>query len=153
MNGHLAGDFARILDRDLASLASQLERYPDEASVWRLGGGIKNSAGTLALHLVGNLEHFVGAVLGGSGYVRDRDAEFGDRDVPRAEVLRRIAHCREVVAATLGDLDDEALRAPYPGDLPPIYEGGTTTHLFLLHLAAHFMWHLGQVDYHRRLLA
>jgi len=153
MSTTAAADFARILDRDLAALAGQLDRYPDDASVWRLGGEIKNSAGTLAIHLVGNLEHFVGAVLGGTGYVRDREAEFGDRDLPRSEILERIAHCRKVVAATLAELDDDAVLAPYPGKMPPIYDEGTTTHLFLLHLCAHLMWHLGQVDYHRRLLA
>ena len=152
MSTTAAADFARVLDRDLAALAGQLERYPDEAGVWRLGGDIKNSAGTLALHLVGNLEHFVGAVLGDTGYERDREAEFGDRDVPRSEILARITRCRQVVATTLGALDDAAVFAPYPGKMPPIYEEGTTTHLFLLHLSAHLMWHLGQVDYHRRLL-
>lgn len=152
MSGTVAGHFARMLDRDLAALGQQVESYPDEASLWRVGGSIKNSAGTLALHLVGNLEHFVGAVLGGTGYVRDREAEFGDRDVPRAEILDRIAHCREVVAATLGGMDDEAVHGPFPGRLPPIYDEGASTHLFLLHLAAHLGWHLGQVDYHRRLL-
>ena len=151
MSTSLASDFARIFDRDLAALATQLESYPDEAGMWRLGGSIKNSAGTLALHLAGNLEHFVGTVLGGTGYVRDREAEFGDRDVPRAELLERIARCRRTVADTLGTLDDEALRAPYPGRMPPSYEGANT-HLFLLHLCAHLMWHLGQVDYHRRLV-
>ena len=151
MSGRIAGDFAHILDRDLAGLATQLEQYPDEASIWRLGGTIKNSAGTLALHLVGNLEHFVGAVLGETGYLRDRDAEFGDRDVPRGEILARIAHCREVVTATLGAMDDAVLGEPWPGRLPPAYEGAST-HFFLLHLVWHLGWHLGQVDYHRRLV-
>jgi len=152
MSSKLGGDFARILDRDLGSLAEQIETYPDDAGVWRSGGSIKNSAGTLALHLVGNLEHFVGAVLGGTDYVRDRDAEFGERDVPRGEILERIDHCRAVVAEALAALPDEALAEPYPGRTPPMLEGAST-HLFLLHLAAHLAWHLGQIDYHRRLLA
>jgi hypothetical protein len=121
MSTTAAADFARILDRDLAALAGQIERYPDDESVWRVGSGITNSGGTLAIHLVGNLEHFVGSVLGGTGYVRDREAEFGDRNLPRTEILARIAHCREVIAETLGDLGDDAVFAPYPGKMPPIY--------------------------------
>jgi len=152
MSSTLCGDFARILDRDLGVLADQIETYPDDAGVWRSGGSIKNSAGTLALHLVGNLEHFVGAVLGGTDYVRDREAEFGERDMPRGEILERIDHCRAVVAETLAALPEEALAKPYPGTMPPVFEGAST-HLFLLHLAAHLAWHLGQIDYHRRLLA
>lgn len=79
-----APDFVRIFDRDLDALARQVGSYPDDESLWRLGGGIRNPAGTLAAHLVGNLEHFVGAVLGGTGYVRDRDREFSERPGARS---------------------------------------------------------------------
>jgi hypothetical protein len=147
----IADDFARILGRDLDALAGQIGSYPDDASVWRTGGTTRNSAGTLAVHLVGNLEHFVGAVLGSSGYVRDREREFAERAVPRGEILRRIAHCQEVVLATLAGMSNEELARPYPSKTPPSLEGAST-HLFLLHLTGHLSWHLGQVDYHRRLL-
>lgn len=151
MSTTLADDFARILGRDLDALADQLGSYPDDESVWRTGGTTRNSAGTLAVHLVGNLEHFVGAVLGSSGYVRDREREFAERDVPRDEILRRIAHCQEVVVSTLGGMPDDEMARPYPGRTPPSLDGAST-HLFLLHLTGHLSWHLGQVDYHRRLL-
>jgi len=147
----LAADYSHIVGRDLAALAAQVERYPDDASLWRVSGSILNPAGTLVLHLVGNLLHYVGGVLGGSGYVRDRDAEFADRDVPRAELVARIHACRDVVVPVLASLSDETFAAPYPGVLPPSL-AGATTHRFVLHLSGHFMWHLGQVDYHRRLL-
>ncbi|MGD8320767.1 MAG: DinB family protein [Gemmatimonadota bacterium] len=152
MSDALGRDFAHILDRDLGRLADQIEAYPDDASVWRVGGTTKNAAGTLAVHLVGNLLHFVGAVLGETGYVRDRDREFSERGVPRAELLARIRACRETIRPVLEGLSDEALSRPYPGDLPPAM-AGATTHRFLLHLSGHLTWHLGQVDYHRRLLA
>jgi hypothetical protein len=144
-------DFAHILGRDLESLAGQIARYPDDASLWRTGGTTKNAAGTLALHLVGNLRHYVGGVLGGSSYVRDREAEFSTRGVGREQLLARIRACRAEVVPILESLGEDALAAPYPGELPPSMTGATT-HRFLLHLAGHFMWHLGQVDYHRRLL-
>jgi len=146
-----ADDFARILGRDLDALAGQVGSYPDDESLWRTGGTTRNSAGTLAVHLVGNLEHFVGAVLGGNGYVRNREREFAERDVPRAEILRRIAHCQEAVLSTLAGITDAELGRPFPGRTPPALEGAST-HLFLLHLTGHLSWHLGQVDYHRRLL-
>jgi hypothetical protein len=151
MTTTLGNDFARILSRDLDSLSGQIAGYPDDRSLWRVGGTILNSAGTLALHMVGNLEHYVGAVLGGSDYVRDRHREFSERDVSREEILSMVSHCQETVVATLTSLADEELLAPYPGALPPSMKGAST-HLFLLHLSGHFLWHLGQVDYHRRLL-
>jgi hypothetical protein len=151
MSTTIGGDFARILGRDLDALKGQIAGYPDDESLWRIGGTILNSAGTLALHMVGNLEHYVGAVLGGSDYVRDRHREFSERDVPREEILERVSRCREKVVSTLQVLSDERFLAPYPGDLPGSMEGAST-HLFLLHLSGHLLWHLGQVDYHRRLL-
>src|SRR5439155_783939 len=115
----------------------------------RVAPGISNGGGTLALHLAGNIQFFVGTVLGGTGYVRDRAAEFGRRDVPRTELLREIDAALAAVERGVARLPDAALSQPYPQ--PP---GGfaVTTGDFLLHLITHFTYHLGQVDYHRRLL-
>ena len=146
-----AWDFARIFGRDLDKVAQQLEAYDSDADVWRVAGDTKNSAGTLALHIAGNLEHFIAGILGNTGYTRNRDAEFGDRDVSRDELIRNVAGCRDRVVSTLEGLSDAALQLPYPGKLPPHMEGAST-HLFLLHLAVHLNWHLGQMDYHRRML-
>lgn len=150
MSTTLGADFAHILGRDLDALATQISRYPDDASLWRLVGTIQNPPGTLVHHLVGNLRHYVGAVLGGSAYARDRAAEFSVRGTAKDELLLMIGACRAEVVPILASLSDEALAAPYPGELPASMAGATTRR-FLLHLSGHFMWHLGQVDYHRRL--
>lgn len=138
---------ARVLMRDLDSLSDQLNAYTDEADIWRPIPGIANTAGTLALHLAGNIQHFVGAQLGETGYVRDRDAEFGRRDVPRRELLEQVAAARKAVEKASSRLDAGALDSPYPIEL-----AGTraATGLFLVHLIAHLAYHLGQLDYHRR---
>lgn len=150
MSGSMGGDFAQVMGRDLARLADQIGAYPDDVSVWKVGGTAKNSAGTLAVHLVGNLEHYVGAVLGGTGYVRDREKEFSERGVSRADIQARIQGCRETIGPVLEGLSQEVLAGPYPGELPSLMQGAST-HFFLVHLAWHLGWHLGQVDYHRRL--
>lgn len=152
MSGQRGTGFARVFERELDHLAEEIRSYPDEASIWAIKGRTKNSAGTLALHIVGNLQHFVSAKLGDSGYIRDRDAEFGERDVPREQILARIESCKRAVSDVLGEIDDEALAEPYPGDLPgPM--AGASTEGFLLHLLWHLGWHLGQIDYHRRIPA
>ena len=142
-------DLRRILLRDLDTLRAELEAYPREEQIWEAPDGIRNTAGTLALHLAGNLHHYIGAVLGGTGYVRDRPGEFGDRDVPRGELLARIDDARAVVARVLAELPDERLADPFPvevaGVTPP-------TGRLLMHLAVHFGYHLGQLDYHRRIV-
>ena len=145
----------RCLLRDLDSLADEIAAYPDDATVWALPAGAPNSGGTLALHLVGNLRHFVGAILGKCGYQRQREVEFSTRDLPRAELLALIATARSEVADTLATLDPAALDADYPLRLPfSAPEDGhiVPTGRFLVHLASHLAYHLGQVDYHRRLV-
>jgi hypothetical protein len=142
-------DLAHHFDRHLVRLADEIQAYPDEPSLWRLAPGILNSGGTLTLHIVGNLNHWIGANLGKNGYVRDREAEFADRDVPRSELLRRIEDTRRVVEAVLSAVPEEALGSLFP-DLPDRYAGSTTS-WFLGHLTIHLGYHLGQVNYHRRL--
>jgi len=138
MSSTTGQDFARIMGRDLESLEREIGLYSDDEALWTLAGEIKNSAGTLATHLVGNLEHFVGAVLGSTGYVRDRELEFSERGTGRSELQARIAACRERMVDVLSGLDAEAMSAPYPGKAPASLED-PSTHLFLLHLSGHLM--------------
>lgn len=146
MSTMVAG-IAAILDRDLRALRRELDAYPDDRAVWTELPGFPNSAGTLILHLAGNLQHYVGAVLGGTGYVRDRPAEFARRDVPRAELARQIERARAALHATLETLGDVALDLDYP----EAFDGARVrTGDFLVHLCAHLAYHLGQVDVHRR---
>ena len=138
-----------ILERDLQTLRREIEAYPDERSLWQQVPGIINTAGTLVLHLTGNLQHYLGARLGGTGYRRDRPAEFTRRDVPRAELLREIDAARSAVRAGLADLSDARLSADYPETIAGL---GVATGEYLLHLSTHFAYHLGQLDYHRRVV-
>jgi hypothetical protein len=139
----------RVFVRDAALLRDELLAYPDEKHIWAMPPGIKNSAGTLALHLCGNLQHFVGALFGATGYVRHRDAEFSRRDVPRAELLAQCDAALSAIALGFSRITDEALAKPFPDKLA----GATLpTGLALLHMATHLAYHLGQIDYHRRLV-
>lgn len=138
-----------LYERDLAKLRDEVEAYADEAELWKTSEGITNSAGNLCLHLIGNLNHFFGAVLADSGYVRDRDAEFADRNVARSELLSGIDSARHTVLSTLAELTEEDLDKPYPIE---VFGHPMTTGFFLVHLATHLNYHLGQINYHRRLL-
>jgi hypothetical protein len=138
-----------LMLRDLDTLEREIRAYPDTAAVWQAAPGIPNVAGTLTLHLCGNLRHFIGAVLGDTGYVRERDTEFALRDVPREDLLAGVAATRTEVAAALDGLDASVLDEPYPLE---IGGGSLSTGLFLAHLATHLALHLGQIDYHRRMV-
>lgn len=138
-----------LFTRDLNKLKTEIESYQNEEVIWKIDKNILNSAGNLTLHLVGNISHFVGAILGNSGYVRNRELEFSLKDIPKTELIQQIEKTIEVVSSTLEKLSEEDAKKEYP--LEPLGYPMTTEY-FLIHLVAHLDYHLGQINYHRRLL-
>jgi uncharacterized protein DUF1572 len=142
-------EIAAVISRELRALERELNAYQTEDQVWLLPPGLPNSGGTLVLHAAGNLLHFIGAVLGGTKYVRDRDAEFQRRDVPRSELIEDLQRADQVVRVTLERLDPSALAGTFP---IAVANRRLNTGDFLLHLVAHLAYHTGQVDFHRRIV-
>lgn len=140
-----------LYDRDLKKLRTEIESYRNEAAMWTVSGEITNSGGNLCQHLVGNLKSFIGANLGDSGYVRARDLEFSSKNTPRAELLQMIDETMADVAATLDKLTTEQLEQKYPIVVFADRTEPMSTGWFLVHLATHLNYHLGQINYHRRL--
>ena len=146
----VAAELSTLYARDLARLAEELRAFPDTATLWRTPPGVTNAAGTLALHLEGNLREYVGRQLGGIDYERDRPLEFSARGIEAADLVARIEAVRRMVVDVVGTLAPERLEAAYPEP----YNGDTlSTRQFLIHLLGHFNYHLGQIHYVRRVLA
>lgn len=149
MPSKMAGPIKTVMLRELRALEREIAAYPDDESVWQTPPGISNSAGNLALHMAGNLRHFIGHALAGTNYVRDRNAEFSAKGMTRDEL-------RAIVEESIADLDDAFDRitdAQLQSEFPlPIMDNRFNTLEFLTHLAVHLSYHLGQVDYHRRLI-
>jgi uncharacterized damage-inducible protein DinB len=145
----LAADLLVLFRRDLRCFIREVEAFPDDATLWRTVPGIRNSAGNLALHVAGNLRSFVGAVLGGTGYQRDRERELSQQEGSRADVIAALEGAVLEVETGLKALTEASLAAPFPmvvGGLQP------ATGRFLMHLASHLAFHLGQAGYLRRTL-
>ncbi len=140
---------AELYERDLNKLKAEMEQYENEADIWMSAGEIANPAGALCLHIAGNLRHFFGSVLGGTDYVRNRDAEFALRDVSRSELLSEVDAALADVKATLAKLTDEDFDETYPLE---VFGKPMQTGYFLTHLTTHLNYHLGQINYHRRLI-
>lgn len=138
-----------VFERDLTKLKDELNAYENEERLWAVADGISNSGGNLTLHLLGNLNHFIGAVLGNTGYVRHRDAEFSTKHVLRSELLMKIDETKDVVNRVLLSLSNAQLEEMYPQDK---WNQQNTTGFLLTHLAMHLNYHLGQINYHRRLV-
>ena len=139
----------KLFQRDLENLKTEISSYKDEENLWEISGDVKNSAGNLCLHLCGNLQHFIGAVLGNSGYIRNRDAEFSRKNVPLKELVKEIELTTTDVVKTLKKLKEVQLGEKFPIN---VFGYEMTTEYFLIHLITHLNYHLGQINYHRRLL-
>lgn len=145
-------ELSALYTRDLNKVIAEIEAYPSEDALWLMAGQINNSAGNLALHLVGNISQFLGDDLGDVPFARDRDSEFTRKSVPRAELLEGLRRTRELAQQTLDHLDDARLDRLHPRQ-PPGFPEAMTSRYFLIHLYGHLNYHLGQINYHRRLLA
>ena len=139
---------AALLERELHGFERELDLFPDDGSVWQTVPGVPNSAGNLALHVAGNLQFFVGRVLGGTSYVRDRDREFSTRSGSRADIVHELHNAAAAVRTVLPTLTSDVLDRRYPEEVAP--GRGIQTLTFLMHLCAHASFHLGQAGYVRR---
>lgn len=139
----------KLFNRDLNKLKTEIELYKEETNLWLIDKDVTNSAGNLCLHLVGNLNAFIGAELGHTGYIRQRDLEFSLKDIPRIELIRQVDDTIVMVKNILESLSPNDLDKNFPID---IFKEKTTTEFFLVHLSTHLAYHLGQINYHRRLL-
>lgn len=138
-----------LFHRELGKLKKKIESYKDEDKLWLVEKGISNSAGNLCLHLIGNLNTYLGKELGGTDYIRNRELEFSQKNIPRSELLMMLDATILVVEDTLDQLTPEQLDKDYPAR---VFDYNMTTGFFLVHLLAHLTYHLGQINYHRRLM-
>lgn len=139
----------KLFRRDLNKLKTEIELYKNETNLWLVHKDTTNSAGNLCLHLVGNLNAFIGAELGKTGYVRKRDLEFSLKDIPRTELINKVDETIIMVEKVINKLTTEDLEKNFPID---VFKEKMTTEFFLVHLSTHLAYHLGQINYHRRLL-
>ena len=137
-----------LIERELSKIGEELGLYTNEKLLWHSVKGISNPGGNLALHVAGNLQHFIGSVLGNTGYVRQRELEFMRKDVPIEELKAELERARTAVKQTLSAISTEQLAQNYPIN---VFGKEMTTEWFLLHLLSHASYHLGQINYHRRM--
>ena len=138
-----------LFNRDLNKLKFEIESYEFEKQIWAIDKNVSNSAGNLTLHLVGNLNTYIGAQIGKTGYIRNRPLEFSLKDIPKSELIDKIENTIIVVNDVLDILTEEDLSKIYP---EIVFEKEMTTGFFLVHLSTHLAYHVGQINYHRRLL-
>ncbi len=138
-----------LFDRDLKKLKLEIESYKNERNIWKIDKSITNSTGNLCLHIIGNLNWFIGAQFGNTGYVRDRELEFSLKNIPRVDLLIEIDKTMLILDNALLKITTDQLEADYP---VLVFKQKTSTYYFLIHLTTHLSYHLGQINYHRRLL-
>lgn len=145
----LTNTLVSLFERDLKKLITEIELYENESNIWRIEKKILNSAGNLTLHLIGNLNTYIGKEIGKTNYVRNRDLEFLEKNVPRKDLITKIEDTIETIRLALSQIADEELATEYP---ILVFSKKTSTEFFLIHLTTHLAYHLGQINYHRRLI-
>jgi hypothetical protein len=138
----------KLFHRDLEKLKEELSAFSQDTDLWVPVKGISNPPGNLCLHIIGNLRHFIGHVLGGSAFIRDRKKEFETPFLTRKVLYDQIDLCFEEISSTLKQMDATKLEKTYP--LEVLGESISTSY-FLMHLYGHLQYHLGQINYYRRL--
>ena len=144
-----SAQFLEFFVRDLNVLKQELNTYSNEETIWHVEPQINNSGGNLILHLIGNINYFIGTQLGATGYIRDRDAEFALKKVPRAQIVADIDKTIAMLNKVMPKLTESDMAKTFP--IKKNNKEETNAH-FLIHLYGHFSYHLGQINYHRRLL-
>lgn len=142
-------NLAVLFERDILKVKNEISLYADEKKLWLITPQISNSAGNLCLHLLGNLQHYIGGILGHSGYIRNRPEEFSLKNIPAQEMVHNLERVAALVSKTIRDLPTEILEKEYP---EKVFEQPMTVEYFLMHLLAHLNYHLGQINYHRRMI-
>lgn len=146
----ICSDLATEVKRDLIAyflqMGARVERFfrsvPKE-SLFIKPYPYGNSVGHLVLHLTGNLHHYVGAGIAGTGYKRDREREFHEVNPPEPEdAIAAFQSAIDLVVATIESLDDAALVKPVINQKPIQTQFG-----LLLVVAAHMSNHIGQMAY------
>ena len=138
-----------LYEKELDKLAEDISAYETEEQLWKISGDILNSGGNLCLHLTGSLQHFIGATLGDSGYIRNRDAEFKLKNIPRQKLLEEISNSKRIVTDTLEQISKKELDSNFP---ITVLDEPATTEYMLVFFLKHLTYHIGQVNYHRRLV-
>jgi hypothetical protein len=140
---------SEFYERDINKLIEEIILFKQDENIWRTAGTINNSCGNLVLHIIGGMNFLIGATLGNTGYTRHRDEEFTKKDVPRTQLVAELEDLSQMIKRTLSNLDDVQLESPYPifFDKP-----GVSTAYVLVQLSLHLNYHLGQVNYLRRML-
>ena len=142
-------NLALLFERDILKVKTEISLYADETKLWLTAPGISNAAGNLCLHLSGNLQHYIGGILGHSGYIRNRPEEFSRKNIPAEQMMDDLDKVAALVAKTLRELSVDQLGKEYP---EKVFEQSMTVEYFLLHLLAHLNYHVGQINYHRRMI-
>ena len=145
----MTSELNQLFVRDLGRLQTEIENFQNESNIWKTTGTVSNSAGHLTLHLCGNLRHFIGHVLGGSEYIRNRTNEFSSSPISVKELCKEIEITKAEVIKTLANIDSKILSQNFPVN---VFKKEMTTAFFLIHLQGHLNYHLGQINYLKKTL-
>ena len=142
-------EIASLYERDISKLMEEINSFKNEETLWKTCGTIKNSAGNLALHIIGGLNYLIGAILSNTGYIRNRDQEFTNKGISRTVITEQLQQLVIMINKSVAQLTPGQMMSPYPIFFDK--ENATISYV-LTQLLLHLNYHLGQINYLRRVL-
>lgn len=135
--------------KELDKLKDEINAYENDELVWKLTDQVQVTGGNICLYLAGNLQHYIGNMIGDSGYIRNKEAELKAKNVSRERLMEEIENTRQIVVDTLEQVSKAELLKVFP---TKDFEESVTTEFYLVHLLNNFCFHLGQINFHRKLV-
>lgn len=141
--------FIQFYQKGLQDLRQEATQFKSEELLWKTLPGVKNSCGNLFLHLIGNLNYFIGAQMGNTGYVRNRDLEFSAKDVPVHEIIKQIEALETIIPTVLQSKSEGWLAEEF---LMEFLGAKQKNEFMITQMLVHLNYHCGQINYLRRML-
>lgn len=130
---------ARLVNEYPRQVRACLQALGDE-DVWWRPHEQSNAVGNLVLHVAASNRHYLEHVIDGNADVRDRDAEFAARTIPKIELERLWADTEARVARVMDTLTPQRL-------METTDRSGRASSFarILLHVTHHNATHVGQI--------
>jgi uncharacterized damage-inducible protein DinB len=139
-----------LYSREIEKLKNEVLAFESDDLIWRTPDTQVISAGNQCLYIAGSLQHYIGNIIGDSGYIRNKEAEMKAKNISRERLLEEIENMRQVVVDTLEQVSKTELQKQFPTNE---FEEPVSTEFFLIHLLRKLSYHLGQISLLRQLVS
>lgn len=139
-----------LYSREIERLKTEITAFEADELLWKQPDAQIPAAGNTCLFIAGTLQHFIGNMIGDSGYIRNKEAEMKARNLSRERLIEEVDNTKRVVVDTLEQVTKADLQKVFP---TKEFEEDVTTEYYLIHLLKNLSFHIGQIAILRSLVS